>query len=451
MRAAETYKTIIKDTVKSNEIEKLILQRFQDGILARDLEIRRIYMLSDPEEKDKAFSNLLKRFPPVKFSKPEAENSRFFYTRLFWSVMNNRITSHNDYSLLYEHLPIVPYVVLKDYYYRIVQLPLKHELKTYKELRPYADAIYDEIIKRSKQGEDLYYTDMVHKRFSPAEWEQEVLYEVRGYSLTHAEVLYETGAYEKALEISESIKDYFHGEVSSFNEIYAKLLVANNYPALVVPFIEASIKLDAATPQMLDLLKTDFVKKNPAGNFDQYINKLRSKEYVEKQEEELKNKLINKDIEPFVLEGPNGVVNMEDLKGKVIVLDFWATWCSPCKAAMPGMQMVVDKYKDNPNVAFFFISTLETSPNYKDAIDQFLKEKSYPFNVLYDKDPANNKQGFYYYKYAKAGFGVNGIPHKMVIDRNGKLRWSSGGYFGNPQALANEISFLVDYLLEDSK
>jgi thiol-disulfide isomerase/thioredoxin len=315
-------------------------------------------------------------------------------------------------------------------------------------LRPYSDAIYSEALKRSKQGEDLYYIAQSNKRYSPLQWEAEVRFDFRGYALTHAEVLYHTGATEKAQEIMESIKDYFQGKVSAFNELYTKLLIANNYPALVAPFIGASIREDAATPEMLETLKADFIKKNPADGFEQYVNTLRSKEYVEKKEEELKSKLIKKDIEPFVLENPKGeIIDMAKLKGKVIILDFWATWCSPCKAAMPGMQMAVNKYKDNPNVAFFFVSTLETSPNYKQAIDRFLKDKGYPFDVLYDGDGKKNSS--FYYKYAKAGFGVNGIPHKMIIDADGKLRWSSGGYFGNPQELANELGFLVDYLLAE--
>ena len=47
-----------------------------------------------------------------------------------------------------------------------------------------------------------------------------------------------------------------------------------------------------------------------------------------------------------------GVLDVEDLKGKVVFINFWATWCPPCIAEMPSIQKLYDKYKDNPEIAF---------------------------------------------------------------------------------------------------
>ena len=134
------------------------------------------------------------------------------------------------------------------------------------------------------------------------------------------------------------------------------------------------------------------------------------------------------------------------MKGKIIVLDFWATWCSPCKASLPGMQMAVNKYKNDPNVVFFFISTMETAADFKEQIRKFMKEHNYTLKVLCDNvNPKTKKQSAVYDTYSKA-FKFSGIPHKMIIDGNGKLRWSINGYMGSPSALAEEMNLMIEML-----
>ena len=161
----------------------------------------------------------------------------------------------------------------------------------------------------------------------------------------------------------------------------------------------------------------------------------------------LKNSLIKEKIDLFALEDLDGKkVDLSKMKGKIIVLDFWATWCSPCKASLPGMQMAVNKYKNDPNVGFYFISTMETASNFRENIREFLKEKNYSLDVLCDNvNLKTKKRDAVYSAYSKA-FKFSGIPHKMIIDGNGYLRWSSNGYFGSPSALAEEIGFIIETL-----
>ena len=157
------------------------------------------------------------------------------------------------------------------------------------------------------------------------------------------------------------------------------MLAANGYDQLVIPFLESSIAHDAATPEMIATLEKDFREKNPSGDFEIYLNGLRSADHVAEFEQHLLASLIDQDIEPFVLEDMNGkTVDMSKLKGKVIVLDFWATWCSPCKAAMPGMKMAVERYAENPDVAFYFISTCENDKNFKTTVPKFIKREELP-------------------------------------------------------------------------
>jgi thiol-disulfide isomerase/thioredoxin len=104
-------------------------------------------------------------------------------------------------------------------------------------------------------------------------------------------------------------------------------------------------------------------------------------------------------------------VQLSDFKGKVVVLDFWATWCGPCRASFPYMQKMVQKYKGKP-VAFLFINTGEnTTPDETVQIaSKFITEKKYDFNVLFDFE-----------KEVSEKYQIKGIPTKIIIGKDGNL------------------------------
>jgi thiol-disulfide isomerase/thioredoxin len=445
LRAAGTCRALLKDEARAREIEALVLQRFPDGELAREREGLRIHLMKDLDEKERAVIAFMKRFPPGKFPRVNDHYTR----QIVMAALQHRATRRGDHDLLFEYLPVVHASVLPEFYYRLVQLPKQHGLKTLDELLPLSTAIHDEMTLRATRADERLH-DPLHV-YSPREWASECLRRHAGFFFTHADLLHEAGRHAEAMEILEPLKERY-AKGSTFNDLYARLLAANGYHQMVIPFIEAAARVDATTPAMLETLREGFSRANPAGDFDAYLATLRSPDFVEQFEERLKGSLIKKELKPFALEDTRGQrVDMANLKGKVIVLDFWSTWCSPCKAALPGMQVAVDRYKDNPGVAFYFISTLEYDPNYKTVVRDFIASKNYSLEVLYDNtDPATGKHGALYHEYAKP-LGMNGIPHKAIIDADGFLRWSSGGYYGNPLELANEITFLVNYLLAEKK
>jgi len=114
-------------------------------------------------------------------------------------------------------------------------------------------------------------------------------------------------------------------------------------------------------------------------------------------------------------------VTSQSLAGKVAVLDFWATWCDPCKASLPNLQKVYEKYKDNDKVAFLAISIDEPQVEDK-AIEDFFKELKVNIPLCRDRDNS------------AIAFKFTGIPSSFIIDANGLVQDYEAG--ANPDLIA---------------
>ena len=85
--------------------------------------------------------------------------------------------------------------------------------------------------------------------------------------------------------------------------------------------------------------------------------------------------MLDEEAPQFTLKNLDGeTISLTSLKGKTVILDFWATWCGPCKASFPGMQEVVKKYENDENVSLLFVDTFEDGKKREENVAKFIKD-----------------------------------------------------------------------------
>jgi thiol-disulfide isomerase/thioredoxin len=248
-------------------------------------------------------------------------------------------------------------------------------------------------------------------------------------------IMYKNGNYKKGYPYAkEAAMDIAKGQSADENNTYALLAEKVLPPKQYKKEIEQFVKDGKSTSDMNSILERTYTKehKSSAG-FDNYIATLQKENYM-KMVEELRKSMLNEAAPSFALLDLSGnKVNIADLKGKVVVVDFWATWCGPCKASFPGMQKMVNKYKENADVKFVFVDTWERVDQKEKNAADFIADNKYSFHVLLDNDSKVVEQ-----------FKVDGIPTKFVIDKNGTIRFKAVGFDGSDDKLMSELTAMID-------
>jgi peroxiredoxin len=264
-------------------------------------------------------------------------------------------------------------------------------------------------------------------------WEQQRKYTFAMYADTYAYVLDKSGNSKAAADYqAEAVKINEDGN-ADFNERFTAYLERAGSPDLRYQ-LEGFILKGAATAKMKEQFKKCYLAEDKSDKG--YTAHLAALEQVarDNMKAELKEKMLDEPAPVFSLKNLEGkTVSLEALRGKTVVVDFWATWCGPCKSSFPGMQQAVNKYQSDPNVAFVFVDTWERVEEKEKNAADFIKNNGYTFNVLMDND---NK--------VVSSFGVSGIPTKFVVDKYGRIRFKSIGYAGSPDALLDEISLMIE-------
>ncbi|MCF6178500.1 MAG: TlpA family protein disulfide reductase [Geopsychrobacter sp.] len=107
----------------------------------------------------------------------------------------------------------------------------------------------------------------------------------------------------------------------------------------------------------------------------------------------------------FTLENMQGEnVTLSQFRGKVVIVNFWATWCPPCRREMPSMEVLHQTFKDDDLV----LLAINVENGGRGVVSGFLKESPYSFPILLDSQAEVQKL-----------YGVFQFPESFIVDRNG--------------------------------
>ena len=124
----------------------------------------------------------------------------------------------------------------------------------------------------------------------------------------------------------------------------------------------------------------------------------------------IKNLIINKELKEYtnltILDDQNNQLNLSDFKGNILLLNFWATWCAPCKEEMPSLDLLKSN-KDLDNLKIFPVNVGQD--NVKKAKEFFDDLNIKNLNLYFDENIDLTKK-----------FALRGIPTSILLNKNGK-------------------------------
>lgn len=158
------------------------------------------------------------------------------------------------------------------------------------------------------------------------------------------------------------------------------------------------------------------------------------KETSEKNEANNTQEVITEPIEAwdFTVKKTDGSeFTLSDQKGKVVLLNFWATWCGPCVYEMPIFEQLYEEYSED-EVVILAVNCMEEA----ETVDAFIKESGYTFPFAYDEDGTVGMQ-----------YGASSIPYTLAIDEEGMIQGTFVGVKSiedQYKAYKNAIEYLLN-------
>ncbi len=393
-------------------------KRFPECETLMNMEFETIFNQDTPESKMKKVAEVMKKFP----------GSHYWpYTHL--SVLKSMMEERKE-EAIEKYIRLYPEAGTYKFYMDFTIYQLRHgSIIKAEEYGKKAIVLAREYLEKPKLQKPSY--------LSESEWKEDrkkEYYESHGpLGIVYSELSKYPEAvseYEKTLKSPDGMPENIH-----LPYVYALMQIDRNCDA--VKHI-SELVIDYKSNERLNKFMEQAYLNGKCGKagFASVMDSLKL-EARSKLKQEVKKELVNYPAPDFTLQDPEGkAISLKDLRGRSVLLDFWATWCPPCRASFPTMKKVVEKYKDSNTRKIFFINTRDFDESRTTRVKNFLRTNLYPFDVLLDTPDSQTNDAF----------RISGIPCKIFIDKNGNVRYLHSGWSGNPEYEMEKIDLIFELI-----
>ncbi len=415
-----TWYGTVGETEKAEKFEKILTDKFPAGEFAQSRMYREIYEEQDINKKVEMINEFGRKFPDSE------------YLESVYDLAANYYRDNGEFEKAYEFIKENKDKVSPYRFYSVANAIFEKggDTKTALEI---AQMGKDRALKEVDNP-----TGEKPKMMTEAEWKENTRWYAGMNLFAYGRALLETGDKSEAVGYLKKAVEYTDKNTQEINEHYIRALAETDNFDELKKEAENFILEGKGSTLVKDYLKTAYVKLNGSEDgFDTYIAEFESKAEQELKEE-LSKEMMDEPAPNFTLKDLGGNdVSLVDFKGKIVIIDFWATWCGPCRMSFPGMQKSIEKLGDGDNVKFLFVNSWERVEDKKENARKFIEDNNYPFQVLMDED---NK--------VIESYKVGGIPTKFIVGPDGNIRFKSIGFAGSTDAIVAEISAMVDLINE---